>query len=380
MARQFRSDDTSKWEEKYGDGSDGDLTISSNITDSPIDSSCSGTASSTSLSATNASFSPGQIILIHQTRGTGAGSWELNVIDSYSTGTITTKYPLENTYTDSGASQAQVLVVEQHDNITINSGVTLNAKAWDGNIGGLLVLMGNTLSGDGSINLNSDGFRAYSGTSSQNTTGRTGEGTGGGGNVQSRSANGNGGGAGGGDAADGSDGGGGGNANSGGSGSNSPEGAGGNSAGTSELTELVFGGGGGSGGTGNSGGSASSGAGGRGAGGLIVIVKEISGNITISSNGANGVGGGNSQAGAGGGGAGGSLLFKGINIDFTNYTVTASAGSGGSNTGHSGGAGSVGRIHADYGKSIAGTTTPTLSSRQDSSLLTGNTSNFFLFM
>ena len=61
--------------ERFGDGSDGNLTISTNTTDTPIDSSCSGTSGTKSLSATNTSFTAGQIILIHQTRGTGVGAW-----------------------------------------------------------------------------------------------------------------------------------------------------------------------------------------------------------------------------------------------------------------------------------------------------------------
>jgi hypothetical protein len=68
--------------EKYGDGSDGVLTISSNTSEAPTDSSCSGSSGATSLSATNASFAADQIILIHQSRGTGVGQWELNVISS----------------------------------------------------------------------------------------------------------------------------------------------------------------------------------------------------------------------------------------------------------------------------------------------------------
>jgi len=118
----------------FGDGRDGDLVISSNTTDSPIDSSCSGTADSNSLSAFNASFATGQKIMIHQSRGTDAGVWEINEIESYNEGTIITKDPLEHTYTDSGASQAQVIVLKQYHNVTINSGVTWTAKAWDGNV------------------------------------------------------------------------------------------------------------------------------------------------------------------------------------------------------------------------------------------------------
>ncbi|MEM3335472.1 MAG: hypothetical protein QXY47_05520, partial [Thermoplasmata archaeon] len=122
--RQFRSDDTDKWLYGFGSGSDGDISINTS-TDNPIDSTCSGTIGTTSLTATNSLFAPGQIILIHQTRGTGAGNWELNRIASYTAGTITLLHPLQNTYTTSGASVAQVLVMKQYNNFTINSGQTL---------------------------------------------------------------------------------------------------------------------------------------------------------------------------------------------------------------------------------------------------------------
>jgi hypothetical protein len=52
--------------------------------DAPVDSSASGVAETTTLNATNVSFSPGQKILIHQSRGSGAGNWEINEIQSYS--------------------------------------------------------------------------------------------------------------------------------------------------------------------------------------------------------------------------------------------------------------------------------------------------------
>src|SRR5438045_1091315 len=110
----------------FGNSSDGTLSVSGSTTDAPIDSACTGTSGTTSLTATNASFAASQRVLIHQTRGTGVGNWELNTIASYVAGTITTVSPLANTY----ASGAQVLVVKQHSGVTISG--TLTAKAWTG--------------------------------------------------------------------------------------------------------------------------------------------------------------------------------------------------------------------------------------------------------
>ena len=56
----WRADGTSP----FGDGSDGALTISSDTTDAPIDSACTGTKGATTLSATNTSFASGQKFLL----------------------------------------------------------------------------------------------------------------------------------------------------------------------------------------------------------------------------------------------------------------------------------------------------------------------------
>ena len=89
--RQWRSDDTSTWVEKYGDGADGAYAPTTG-TRTEIDSACTANIDSNSVTATNTSFATGQTILIHQTKGTGAGQWEFNKISSYVAGTITTKY------------------------------------------------------------------------------------------------------------------------------------------------------------------------------------------------------------------------------------------------------------------------------------------------
>lgn len=170
----------------FGNGQDGALTISGNITDTPIDSACSGTSGSTSLSANNANFAPGQAILIHQSQGVGAGQYERNVIQSYAPGTITLQNPLEYTY----STGAQVLVLKQYTNVTISSGATWTAKAWNGTTGGILAFLYNgTLSGSGRISADSCGFRGSALTAYQ------GEGTAGPGSF-STASNGNGGGGG----------------------------------------------------------------------------------------------------------------------------------------------------------------------------------------
>lgn len=359
MSRQWRSDDTSPWIYGFGDGSDGDLTISSNTTEAPIDASCSGTSGASTLSATNASFAGGQLILIHQTRGTGAGNWELNKIASYTSGTITLEHTLENTYTDSGASQAQVRVMRQYNNVTINSGVTWTAKAWDGNVGGILGFFAKgTVTVTGTIAGNGRGFRGGSAPSFNNAN--QGEGTGGAGTL-STAANGNGGG---GTSGSGRGGAGGGHAVSGTTGGNGGN-TGGSAVGDAELVSLNFGGAGAGSASSN---SLSNGANGGG------IVSIFANDLTIT--GAVNLSGANSTASneaSGGAGAGGSCLLKcktatlgTTKITSTGQTPPSTAWSGGR-----GGASSVGRIHIDYSGSYTGSTNPTLSSRLDPTIKVG---------
>lgn len=398
--RQFRSDDTSKWMEGFGNGLDGDLTISSNTTEAPIDSSCSGTAGSYSLTATNASFAAGQLILIHKTRGNTtvtAGSWELNKISSYVAGTITTTYPLIYSYNDSGADQSQVRVMKQYNNVTINNGITYTSKSWDKNVGGIMAFFAKgTVSGvtGGVINLNgnnanADGSGASGGASTvgigfQGGNGyqgqaqaQAGEGTAGD-LVQQLGANGNGGGgskantgtnAGGAGAAGGN-----GTAGANGkstSGNGGSYGTGGSAVGSASLVTMVFGGGGGGGGNGATEGNGANG-GGSGAGIALIISNNIDlSGLTINSKG----GTGSTGFRGGGGGAGGSVLLKCKTATLGTNKIVATGGNAGGNST----AGGDGRIHIDYKTSYTGTTNPTLDATNDTQLDYPSSGGKFLY-
>ena len=387
---QFRSDDTNKWLEGFGDGSDGNGSINTS-TDAPIDSACSGTVGTKSLTATNASFAPGQIILIHKTRGNTtvtAGSWELNKIVAYSAGTITLKYDLTHSYNSSGANASQVLVMKQYNNLTINSAQTLTAKAWNGTVGGIIAyFVKGTATVAGSINARGNngstgggdaaggvgaGFAGGMGRQGQRAS-YYGEGTSG---ASASSSNGNANGNGGGGAKakapsnDGGSGGAGGHASAGGNGATTPGGGqyygiGGSAAGVAALTTMVFGGGGG--GSAN-GATENSGASGGGAGGGIVLIISSTIIITGSIN----VRGGTSVTSYRGysGGAGGSCLIKAKTATLGTNRINGTFQTAGVNA-------SNGRIHLDYKTSYTGTTIPTLDATQDATL-GASTSNFFL--
>jgi Concanavalin A-like lectin/glucanases superfamily len=357
----------------FGDGSDSSLTISTDTTESPIDSACSGFAGSTSLTATNASFATGQQILIHQTQGTGAGQWERNVISGYTAGTITLQTPLIGTY----GTGAQVRVLKQYTNVTINSGKTYTAKAWNGTTGGILAFLANgTVTITGNISASGKGFVGGAAGSDTDQYGQAGEGTPGAGSTNvSSAANGNGGGAGLQALQGGNGGGGGGNGTAGATGTaqpvNSGPGIGGATSGSNDLSTMTFGGGGGTGGRATT----NHGAAGGNGGGIIFIIgaaTTITGSVV--SNGATG----NTTAGdegSGGGGAGGSILIKAQSATLGASLITATGATAlvpGGN-GKQGGAGGDGRIVLDYLTSYTGTTSPTLNAIQDNTLVTTTT-------
>lgn len=361
----------------FGGGGDGALTISVNTTDAPIDSACTGTSGALTLSATNASFAANQIILIHQTQGSGAGTWMRNQIQSYTAGTITLVNPLNAAY----VSGAQVLVLKQYTNITINAGVTWTAKAWNGTVGGILAYLCNgtfSVAATGAITASQKGFRA--GTGGLNASGTQGEGTAGAGGSVSINANGNGGGGGFGGVYFGGNGGGaGGNGTAGAKGDfygpNKFPGEGGAAVGTADLTTMELGGGGGGGGSYYSNGVG--GDGGKGGGIIFISATTFTNAGTISSDGGDGQNGVSGDYGGGGAGAGGSILLKAQTA--TLGTIHGIGGTGGQGLGSPpysgggwGGDGAVGRIHIDYYTSYSGTTTPTIDATQDPTLGTVN--------
>lgn len=365
MARIFRTDDTDYWADRYGDGSDGAITISSNTAFSAANATCTGTGGTTTLTLGSAStFSNGMIVLIHQTYGTGAGTWEFNKISS---GGGTTSLTMSYNLTATWNSGAQVIAVKQYSTVTVNSGQTWTAPSWDGSKGGIMAIFAlQSMSIVGNISANGSGFAGGAGglavTPRAGVQGDSSTGTG----SRSTSANGTGGGGGGVGTPTGSDagggGGGGGYATSGNNGTNdnqSPVGSGGTAGGSAGVASLVtafFGGAGGGGGIDD---STSGGVGGNSGGFVVLVAPVITVSGTVTTNGANGTSHGDS-GGGGGGGAGGSLLIKGQQVTVGSNLVAAGGGFGASGNaafggvGGNGGNGSAGRIHIDYSQLLSG--------------------------
>lgn len=380
--RTFRIDDTSKWLERYGNGKDGSLTIS---TDTTWDGNqtkagygtCTGTSGQSEMSVTDRSGAShivvGDPIVIYQSNGSGYGNYELNVaMSNFPNGTtanVNLKYPLQNNY-----SNAQVTRLGNFSSITVNSTKNLYIPVWTGVWGGFAALLCSGKSTiTGIVNGAGRGFRG--GIADGDMYGLQGEGSAVG--VKSTLKNGIGGGGGRDLTNRNHGGGGGGHASVGQNGIWDVGGYGdaGDGVGVSDLTTIFMGGGGGSGSSrpqapyqGNPAGN-----GGYGGSVFLLISKVIEVTGSINMNGSQGANAPGEQRSAGGGGAGGSVLLKGESVDIGTNKVTAIGGVGGSastNAG-SGGTASVGRIHVDYSSNLVGSSNPTIpSARQDSYLQT----------
>ena len=361
----------------YGPGDDGELKVTSGtVTINTVASKATGDADSSTLTIDPgvAGFEAGQRVLVHQTTGAGAGTWEEHNVASRDGANLTLTSPLYKSY----ASGAQVVVVPQYTSVAVTGG-TLTAPAYNGSTGGILafVASGAIAIQGGSVSMSGRGFRGkghgclyrcQDGHSGESPTGAMGTGT-------SPNANGMGGG-GGQRGQDCAAGGGGGYGTAGAKGPNGSKGAchvgqhlggtGGGSGGLADLFEsILFGGAGGEGGGDEDGGNPGKG----GNSGGIIIFKGPTVHVAaaVVSAGSNGAGGNQGSCGGwgcgmsgGGGGAGGAIYIVGETVNLSSQKATALGGSGGACTcggSYNGGIGGVGRI-AVRSPNAVGTTLP----------------------
>lgn len=362
----------------FGDGRDGIMPSNGNLDNNNGVGvgTLNGVQGSTSVSVVDRyavwRINPGDVVLIHQTRGNGAGNWELNraVSDFTGSGTFTLEKPLNFSYVTNGGNEvAQIQRVPQYTDCPITGTVTPLGE-WNGTWGGIFAIhCSGTINLTGQINisgasggsgkvdpvLGGSGIGFGGGRADIANNDCLGRGVPGDGTLPTPEGNG-------GEGSDwtncgGGDGAGGGNGTSGQNGSYGRElGRGGKSVGNESLTIMNLGGGGaGSGGEKNT-----HNVGGGGAGGGIAIILGKSINIVGSIN-ANGGNGGGYDRGAGGG-AGGSILLRGQTISLGNGLVAANGGFGGPGIG--GGDGGIGRIRVEYCNTLSGSTNPAASTQK----------------
>ncbi len=342
-----------------GTGSDGAPSISGTVTINTIVSVVTtGTSGQSSLSVSSTTgFAPGQVVFIHQSQGTNAGVWEKHSLVLVGTGALTLDAPLTNSYSSTGGNNhAQVIEAPQYTDVTVPSGATLTAPAWNGTTGGILVFNSTgTVSVSGTISMNGLGFAGGVGSNfdplgllEYKTQGDSYPGPG---TTQLTTNTANGGGGNGGAKQEGCEGGGGGGGGYGtagatggthvGCGAGVPGGVGGSAYGTANLSTMFFGSGGGSGGYTT---VAAQGHGGNGGGMVVMFGSTISLNVAaaIDVSGTSGTAEFGDYGGGGGGAGGSAYLSHGSPVaGFSN--IKAAGGSGGTASGAEvGGAGGNG--------------------------------------
>jgi hypothetical protein len=376
-----------------GNGADGALAVAADTTIDTV--STGGLAASTAqrivtVTAT-AGFTAGDLVMLHQTRGSGAGKYELATIEKIDAAAkaVTLVRTPGRAFTSAGDARAQMIRVPQYTTVTIDAGATLTAPAWDGTVGGILVLKATgAVTVAGAIDMSARGYRGmshaaacaggtrYACVTIDTANGFAGE-SGAGPSAAANGANG----AGGGGGQDGQDCGGGAGGGYGTAGTSGPNGtglvcrngtqlggAGGTAVGSADLdVDMLFGGAGGEGGGDEDG--AYPGPGGNGGGIIAIASKTITVTGAIRADGAPGLdgvqvaagcGGSGCGMGPGGGGGGGAIHVRAESSSLGVGLVTANGKGGGQCTcpGLPGGTGGDGRI-AVAGPS-SGTTSPAL--------------------
>ena len=324
----------------FGDGVSGSATVSS---DPNTRLAVTGTITETHVHGTTGSFSAGDLVMIHQSRGTGVGQWEINkIVSDNGDGT----YTLTNALTYTYVTYAQMIKIPRYTTATISAH---SPTAWNGSIGGIEIICANTSATvSGALSANALGYRGGVAGLDSGDFGTTGGESGAGypGTVATGAGLGVGS-----------------NGSAGGYGTDGGDwdaNQGGHAHGSADLIEIDFGGGG-TGSCANP--EANAGAGGASGGVLILISKSITLSAGLTSNGGDGVYG--VDRGGAGGSGGAILLICNIASIGTYITATGGEPALASNPAHGG----VGRIAIHHSGTITGTSSPTYKDILDNSLV-----------
>ena len=153
---------------------DSDVLVSYDLAPNKYSSGVNGQAGESVIQVEDASvFTVGNHILLYQTvgdsSGSGAGTWELNAVQSVDGSTLTLVSPLENSYEDEGPSgkQSQAVVAASYNNLQVVSGGTIRASAQlasDSSAGGIVYIRAQaiTIKDGGRIHADGQGFGPWS--------------------------------------------------------------------------------------------------------------------------------------------------------------------------------------------------------------------------
>ena len=328
----------------FGNGIAGATTISS---DPNTRATFTGTATATTGTAGSTSFNNGDVVLLHQTQGTGNGQYEFNQVSGGGgTTSLTFAKALNYTY----VSGAQIIKVPMYETVTVSA---FTPTAWSGSTGGITVICGrSSITVSGSVNGVGQGYRGGVQASPAPTLGSEGANGYADRNYGAAGPNESGGG------------GSGGGYGTQGSGPGMGTDTSGLAYGSADLTNLTMGGGG-DGAVGNSG-IGTLGAGGKSGHAIIFITKSF---VNSSSVLLTGQAGSNGSDRGGGGGSGGAFLLMCATATLGTVTNNGGAKGTGSDSNANGGDGGVGRNAVHASGTVSGSTTPSYNSTVDSSLV-----------
>jgi hypothetical protein len=307
----------------YGDGAEGALVATGSTAINSTYAVATSSSGAVLNATTTSGFVAGDHVLIHQSRGTGAGLWEIAKISSVESGaSLTMTASLKNSYTGAtSADRAQVILIPEYTTATFKTGATLTANNWGKDQGGIYVMYaskGVIIESDVTLAMDGMGYRNPIAAGNSDGEGPINEAVGGGG-------------------------------------SSAGGGVGGPNfidnlstyytGGTNPNPLALFGSNGGRGET------ATFAVGGNGGGILMIISPFIEDDGTVTSLGSAGANGG--ASGGGGGGAGGSIFFISPSI-YERVALSVAGGAGGTGSVVSGGGGGGNRVIGSAGNSGAG--------------------------
>lgn len=168
-----------------GDGADGPLVVSGTTYTDDVRTTLTAEvgAGSTLLHVADITgFNAGDEIVLMQMAGDNAGQYETHDVANITPGTLLLATPLEDSYAIGATGATQLIRVPNYADVTIISGGTLTAHAWDGNTGGVVMFRVKTkldVQSGGALTADAIGYAG--GTAGDGGTGGTGGGAGGGG-------------------------------------------------------------------------------------------------------------------------------------------------------------------------------------------------------
>lgn len=134
----------------YGNGRNGSLTVTSanTVVNTYASLSSNALAGDTSIALSSSTgFSIGDEVLIIQMQNSSsgtAGTYEFKTVSATSTGNLSFTSGLSNSYytgtfNTTSSTATQVVRVPNYVSVTVNSGASIVATAWNGSIGGIVV-------------------------------------------------------------------------------------------------------------------------------------------------------------------------------------------------------------------------------------------------